>query len=76
MASLLVGLLGAVAGFLLAIVLTYLLYLVGAKDALILVTYLFLFWFVLIPGGLAVAILLLQRSRRHAASVSPNPPRE
>ena len=73
MASLLVGLLGAVAGFLLAIVLTYLLYLGGAKDALALVTALFLFWFVLIPGGFAVAILLLRRSRRRAANYFAKP---
>jgi hypothetical protein len=69
--ALLVGLLGAFAGFLLAILLTYLLYLSGAKDALALVTALFLLWFILIPGGLAVAVLLLRRSRKSRAHLAP-----
>ena len=65
--TLLVGLLGALAGFLLAIALTYFIYL-SAKDAFVLVTALFLLWFILVPGGVAVALLLLQRSRKRRAS--------
>jgi succinate dehydrogenase hydrophobic anchor subunit len=72
-ATLLVGLLGALAGFLLAIVLTYLVWVGGAKDALVFVTALFLLWFVLVPGGVAVALVLLQRSRkRRARFASPS----
>ena len=61
--ALLVGLLGAVAGFLLAVILAYLTY-KSDNDALVWVAALFGFSFILMPIGVVVALILLRGSRK------------
>jgi hypothetical protein len=69
LATVFVALSGAFVGFLLAIPLTYLVAR-SDNDALVWVAALFFFWFILIPLGTGVALLLLRRSRKRRAHLA------